>query len=57
MLTDAGKKAFDAAMRLQTPWINRLSETLRVTEIETTHSVLMAVRQKLEGNEYAEEQA
>ena len=54
VLTDAGKKAFDAAMRLQTPWINQLSETLRVADIETTHSVITTVRQKLEGEDAAE---
>lgn len=57
VLTDAGKKAFDAAMRLQAPWINQLSETLRVADIETTHSVITAVRQKLEGNGDAAEEA
>jgi hypothetical protein len=48
-------RAFDAAMRLQTPWINQLSETLRVADIETTDSVITEVRQKLEGNGDAEE--
>jgi DNA-binding MarR family transcriptional regulator len=57
VLTDAGKRAFDAAMRLQTPWINQLSETLRVADIETTHGVITALRQKLEGNGDAEEHA
>jgi len=56
VLTDAGKRAFDAAMRLQTPWINRLAETLRVADIETTHSVIAAVRQNLEGYADAGEQ-
>jgi len=57
VLTDKGKQAFDAAMRLQTPWINQLSEGLRVADIETTHSVITALRQRLEGNGEAEEQA
>ena len=55
VLTDAGKKAFNAAMRLQTPWINQLAESLRLADIETTHSVIAAVRQKLEGNADTEE--
>jgi DNA-binding MarR family transcriptional regulator len=56
ILTDKGKNAFEAAMRLQAPWINGLSEGLKVKDIETTHGVLMALRLKLEGNEDVEEQ-
>jgi signal transduction histidine kinase len=41
---------FDAAMRLQAPWINKLSEGLQVEDIETTHGVMTALRRKLEGN-------
>ena len=48
VLTDEGKRAFDAAMRLQAPWINGLSEGLGVEEIATTHSVITALRRKLE---------
>ena len=50
VLTEAGKKAFDEAMRLQAPWINRLTEGLRVPDIETTHKVITTIRQRLEGN-------
>ena len=50
VLTDKGKQAFDAAMRLQTPWINSLSEGLLVKDIHTMHRVIIALRQKLEGN-------
>jgi len=49
-LTDKGKQAFDAAMRLQTPWVNRLSEGLSVKDVETTHRVMFALRQRLDGN-------
>ncbi|RWG81611.1 MarR family winged helix-turn-helix transcriptional regulator [Mesorhizobium sp.] len=55
VLTDTGKQAFDAAMRLQAPWVNWLSEGIEVRELETTHSVVKALRRKLEGE--AEEQA
>jgi len=48
-LTTAGQEAFDAAMRLQKPWMDALTEGLRVADIETTHHVITAVRQKLEG--------
>ena len=51
VLTDKGKRSFDAAMRLQAPWINGLSEGLPVKDIQTMHRVILALRQKLEGNE------
>jgi DNA-binding MarR family transcriptional regulator len=56
-LTDKGKQAFDTAMRLQAPWVNRLSEGLQVNDIKTTHTVMKALRSKLEGNDEAEEQS
>lgn len=55
VLTDKGKQAFDAAMQLQGPWINRLSEGLSVKDIVTFHRVIMALRQKLESNEEDDE--
>src|SRR5215510_6720543 len=51
VLTDKGKQTFDAAMRLQTPWINGLSEGLSVKDIQTVHRVIIALREKLESNE------
>ncbi len=50
VLTDKGRQAFDAAMRLQAPWINRMSDGLLVKDVETTHRVMTALRQNLEGN-------
>ena len=50
-LTDKGKQTFDAAMRLQAPWINSLSEGLSVKDIQTVHRVIIALRRKLEGAE------
>jgi hypothetical protein len=44
-------------MRLQSPWINNLSDGLMVKDIETVHCVMTALRKKLEGNEEAEERA
>ncbi|KJK23528.1 MarR family transcriptional regulator [Burkholderiaceae bacterium 16] len=55
VLTDKGKQAFDAATRLQAPWINRLSEGLQVEDIETTCSVMTALRRKLEGEGSADD--
>ena len=57
VLTEKGKQAFDAAMRLQTPWINKLSEGLQVEDIKTMRSVITALRRKLEGDGDAEKQA
>jgi len=50
VLTDKGKEAFSAAMNVQTPWINRLADGLRVADIETTHEVISTLRQRLEAN-------
>lgn len=51
VLTDKGRQTFDAAMRLQAPWINRLAEGLTMKDLETFHRVIIALRQKLESNE------
>jgi hypothetical protein len=42
-------------VRLQAPWINKLSEGLQVEDLEATHRVIAALRQKLEGDGDAEE--
>jgi len=56
VLTEKGKRAFEAAMDLQAPWVNNLSDALAVRDIQTVHRVVRAVRQKLEGYD-AKEQA
>src|SRR5215831_9419722 len=35
VLTDKGRRSYDAAMRLQVPWVNRLSEGVAVRDLET----------------------
>jgi DNA-binding MarR family transcriptional regulator len=55
VLTGKGKRAFEAAMRLQTPWINNLSEGLLIKDIKTVHRVVTALRKKLESNDEPEE--
>ncbi|MEF8717868.1 MAG: MarR family transcriptional regulator [Candidatus Accumulibacter necessarius] len=55
VLSEAGRRAFDDAMRLQAPWINELSDGLAVTEIETTHRVVAALCGKLGGDRGAEQ--
>jgi len=49
VLTDKGKRAFEAAMNLQAPWVNSLSDGLSVKDIATVHRVITALRNKLEG--------
>ncbi|RUW64147.1 MarR family winged helix-turn-helix transcriptional regulator [Mesorhizobium sp. M7A.F.Ca.US.008.03.1.1] len=56
VLTDKGRQAFDAAMRLQAPWVNNLADGLLVKDINTMHGVITALRRKLEGDVDAEEQ-
>jgi DNA-binding MarR family transcriptional regulator len=51
VLTDKGSRTFDAAMGLQAPWINSLSDGLLVKDLETVHRVMTALRKKLEGND------
>src|SRR5262245_14871903 len=40
VLTDKGRRTFDAAMRLQAPWINQLSDGLSLKDIETVHRII-----------------
>ncbi len=47
VLTDKGRQAFDAAMELQIPWVNRLSEGFAVKELETVHRAITSLRKKL----------
>ncbi len=51
VLTKKGRRTFDAAMRLQAPWSNRLSEGLPVKDIKTAHHVILALRQNLSGKD------
>ncbi len=51
VLTQKGKQTFDAAMRVQAPWINGLSDGLSVKDIQVFRRVIIALRQKLESSE------
>lgn len=55
VLTEKGGEAFNAAMALQTPWINGLAEGLRTAEIEAVREVISTVRQRLEAAEDIED--
>ena len=50
VLTDKGRQAFDAAMNLQAPWVNRLTEGAAVKDLVVVHRVIAALRAKLEGS-------
>lgn len=49
VLTDKGRRAFEAAMELQTPWINRISDGLSVKDVRIVHRIIAALRNRLEG--------
>lgn len=51
VLTDKGRQAFDAAMRLQLPWVNGLSDGLSVKDIKTVSRVVTTLRGELENGE------
>jgi DNA-binding MarR family transcriptional regulator len=51
VLTDKGRQTYDAADRLQAPWINGLSDGLTIKDIEKAHGVIQAVRRKLDGDD------
>jgi DNA-binding MarR family transcriptional regulator len=55
VLTDKGRQTYDAAGRLQAPWINGLSDGLLIKDIETANRVVTALRQKLDGDDEPEE--
>jgi DNA-binding MarR family transcriptional regulator len=55
VLTEKGRRTFDAAMALQVPWVNDLSEGLSVKDIETVRRVVAALRKRLEGDDGREE--
>ncbi|MBU6458964.1 MAG: MarR family transcriptional regulator [Bradyrhizobium sp.] len=55
VLTRKGQRTFRAAMELQAPWIDDLSDGLSVKDIRTVHRVIRSLRDKLEGNGEVEE--
>jgi DNA-binding MarR family transcriptional regulator len=55
VLTAKGRETFEAAMRLQAPWVDGLSDGLSAGDIETAHAVVMALRRKLEHSQEQDE--
>jgi DNA-binding MarR family transcriptional regulator len=56
VLTDKGRRTYDAAMRLQAPWVNDLANGLSVKDIEGVHRVVTALRRNLKGIEEKSEE-
>jgi DNA-binding MarR family transcriptional regulator len=56
VLTDRGRQVYTAAMALQAPWINSLSDGVAVDDIKTMQKVMASIRQKLEHDMEDEEQ-
>jgi DNA-binding MarR family transcriptional regulator len=56
-LTDKGKLSYDAALRVQAPWVNSISAGIPVKDIERVHRVITALRKNLEEKEKARERA
>lgn len=50
-LTPQGRKAFEAAMALQSAWAEGLADGLDVDDLATTHRVLAALRHRLEASD------
>ena len=49
VLTEKGRKTYDAAMTLQAPWVNSVTEGLTLKDLAAFKRVLLALREKLEG--------
>jgi DNA-binding MarR family transcriptional regulator len=57
VLTDRGRQTFEAAMRLQVPWVTGLAEGFLVKDIEAASHFVTALRKRLEDSNEPEEQA
>ncbi|MCC8975868.1 MarR family winged helix-turn-helix transcriptional regulator [Bradyrhizobium brasilense] len=55
VLTAKGRQSFDAAMRLQLPWVNGLADGLSMKDLETVSRVVTVLRGRLEGGEEPDE--
>ncbi|MBR0893646.1 winged helix-turn-helix transcriptional regulator [Bradyrhizobium tropiciagri] len=55
VLTEKGQQAFDAAMRLQLPWVNGLADGLSMKDIEAMNRVVSTLRGRLENGEESDQ--
>jgi DNA-binding MarR family transcriptional regulator len=51
VLTEKGRMVYDAAMALQAPWVNRVTEGLSLQDLAAFERVLLALRARLEASE------
>jgi len=51
VLTEAGRQAFGAAMRIQGPWVSELAAGIRTEDIRSMHLVIVGLREKLKKQE------
>jgi DNA-binding MarR family transcriptional regulator len=49
VLTEKGRAVFEAAMRLQAPWVNALAEGVAVEDLAAMRRVVAMLRGRLEG--------
>jgi DNA-binding MarR family transcriptional regulator len=56
VLTEKGRQTFEAAMRLQVPWVTGLARGFLVKDIEAARRFMTALRKRLEDNNEPEEQ-
>lgn len=49
VLTAKGKHAYEQAMDLEAPWMDRLAEGIAVEDIHAMHRVLKTLRERLDG--------
>lgn len=54
VMTGRGREVFAAAMDLQTPWVNHLTEGLAVDEIASARRVVAALRERLDQGQEAD---
>ncbi|HET8936571.1 MAG TPA: MarR family transcriptional regulator [Polyangiales bacterium] len=47
VLTDEGRRVYEAAMRLQTPWVQSLSKGFPLSDLEAAHELVNKLRERL----------
>ncbi len=47
VLTAKGKQAYEAAMKLQAPWVNQVTDGLDLDDLEAFQRVLLSLRERL----------
>ncbi|MGO9741402.1 MAG: MarR family winged helix-turn-helix transcriptional regulator [Roseiarcus sp.] len=55
VMTEKGRKAFEQAMLLWTPWANSLADGQSIHDIETMGAAVKALRHRLEEGQYADD--